>query len=60
MPKASAGITSAGKDDLETVENLHLKLGESSFKVVVAKLTDGHKSTVVKIRKNVGLSSCNW
>ena len=49
MPKASAGITSAGKDDLETVENLHLKLGESSFNVVVAKLTDGHKSTVVKI-----------
>ena len=60
MPKASAGITSAGKDDLETVENLHLKLGESSFKVVVAKLTDGHKSTIVKIRENVGLSSCNW
>ena len=31
VPKASAGITSAGKDDLETVENLHLKLGESSL-----------------------------
>ena len=60
MPKASAGITSAGKDDLETVENLHLVPGESSFKVVVAKLTDGHKSTVVKIWEYVGLSSCNW
>ena len=40
MPKASAGITLAGEDDLETVENLHFELGESSFKIVVAKLAD--------------------
>ena len=37
MPKASAGITLAGEDDLETVENLHLELGD---KIVVAKLAD--------------------
>jgi hypothetical protein len=59
VPKASAGITLASEDDLETVKNLHLVLGESSLKVVVAKLADQHQSTVVKIRKNVGLSSCN-
>jgi hypothetical protein len=40
VPKASAGITLAGEDDLETVENLHLELGESSLKIVVAKLAD--------------------
>jgi hypothetical protein len=40
VPKASAGITSAGEDDLGTVENLHLELGELSFKIVVAKLAD--------------------
>jgi hypothetical protein len=31
-----------------------------NFKVVVAKLADGHKSTVVEVLKNMGLSSCNW
>ena len=40
VPKASAGITLAGEDDLETVKNLHMELGESSFKIVVAKLAD--------------------
>jgi hypothetical protein len=36
------------------MKNLHLELGESSFKVVVAKLADGHKSTVVEVRKKYG------
>jgi hypothetical protein len=47
VPKASAGIALAGEDDLETVKNLHLELGESSFKIVVAKLADQNESTAV-------------